>query len=62
MTNSNMLIKTQAGKGLGRIAVQLLDFEMECTIRLSFLSVMDCLCNVAVDCCDGCKYKTIIIE
>ena len=57
-----MLIKPQAGKGLGRFAAWLLDLEMGCSIRQSFLSAMVCICNVAVDCCDGCKYQTVIIE
>ena len=57
-----MLIKPQAGKGLGRFTAWLLNLEMECSIRPSFLSVVVCICNVAVDCCDGCQYQTIIIE
>ena len=32
-----MLIKPQAGKGLGRFTAQLLNLEMECSIRPSFL-------------------------
>ena len=51
-----MLIKLQLGKGLGRFAAQLLDLEMGYSIRQSFLSVMVCICNAAVDCCDGGKY------